>query len=87
MSNNVTSTVWPLTVSANVSVSSPSVELSAVDKTLNIPMLLVIVMLPVKLAPLMSAVATPVNVYANDVVSIDWMDLVVGRATGGTSQY
>ena len=26
-------------------------------------------------------------VYANDVVSIDWMDLVVGRATGGTSQY
>ena len=26
-------------------------------------------------------------VYANDVVSVDWMDLVAGRATGGTSQY
>ena len=33
------------------------------------PMLLVIVMLPVKLAPLISAVAIPVIVYANDVAS------------------
>ena len=26
-------------------------------------------------------------VYANDVVSVDWMDLAIARSTGGTSQY